>query len=457
MTSVPHVAEAMQRILTEEADQLAREVGFIQRLRVLSGADFVQTLLLGWLQEPEIAYDGLIQVLGRREVSITAAGLSQRFTPEAASLLQRVLERLSAEQMEVQAVDIALLKQFTAVIVEDSSSIVLPDELVEVWRGCGGSVGMSQAALKLFVRWDVLRGDLQGPGLEQGRCNDKRGPFAVEDLPDGCLYVADLGFFGVQRLTQVAGRAAGRRGQRKRYFVSRYQPKTVLLTRSGHRIKLDGVLPQQVGQVVEFGALLGQVGRLPVRVIAQRVPKEVADERRERIRQTAQAHGRQPDEEVLFLADWTIVVTNVPRKRLSTEQVLVILRLRWQIERLFRLWKEHGHIDEWRSKKPWRILCEVYAKLAAMLIQQWLIQLGCWQDPHRSLVKAAQVVRREAGQLMVALYRGGLEEALASIVRCMQSGCRLNTRKTSPNTSQFLLGTPLVWPEHRPRRRKVLT
>ncbi len=99
-----------------------------------------------------------------------------------------------------------------------------------------------------------------------------------------------------------------------------------------------------------------------------------------------------------------MVLTNVPRRRLSAEQVLVILRLRWQIERLFRLWKEHGHLDEWRSKKPWRILCEVYAKLAAMLIQHWLIQLGCWQEPHRSLVKAAQMVRREAGRLMVGLY-----------------------------------------------------
>ena len=163
MTSIPQVAEAIRRILTAEADQLAREVGFIQRERVLSGADFVQTLLLGWLQEPEIAYDGLTQVLGRREVSITASGLSQRFTPEAVSLLQRVLERLSAEQLEVEAVDLPLLKQFTAVIVEDSSILVLPEELAQVWRGCGGSAGMSEAALKLFVRWDVLRGKLEGP------------------------------------------------------------------------------------------------------------------------------------------------------------------------------------------------------------------------------------------------------------------------------------------------------
>src|SRR5437588_5310987 len=195
MNSVTQCAETIQQIIDEEAEQLAREVGFIQRLRVLSGADFVQSLILGWLQEPEITLDGLTQVLERREVSISAPGLSQRFTPEAATLLQRVLERLSAEQMQVEAVEIGLLKQFSAVIVEDSSSIVLPAELAQVWRGCGGSAGTSDAAVKLFVRWEVLTGELHGPALQDGRRNDKRGPLAVEDLPDGCLYVADLGFF----------------------------------------------------------------------------------------------------------------------------------------------------------------------------------------------------------------------------------------------------------------------
>jgi hypothetical protein len=454
MSTITQFGETVQRILGEEVEQLAREVGFIERERVISGADFVQGLILGWLQEPEITLDGLTQVLERREVSISASGLSQRFTPQAATFLQRLRERLCAEQMEVEPVEIALLKQFRAVILEDSSSITLPPKLAEVWRGCGGSAGASEAAIKLFVRWDVLRGELCGLGLEQGRRNDKRSPLALSDLPEGCLYVADLGFFGVQRLSTIA---QGEPDQPtvKRYFVSRYQSKTVLQTRSGHRIALAGVLPQQVGQVVEVGALLGQAGRLPVRVIMLRVPKDVADERRVRIREIAQAQGRSPDEEVLWLAEWTIVLTNVPRRRLSSEQVLVILRLRWQIERLFRLWKEYGSIDQWRSKKPWRILSEVYAKLAAMVIQQWLIQLGCWQDPHRSLVKAAQVVRREANRLMVALYKGGLEEELVEILRCMRSGCRLNTRKQAPNTSQFLLGTPLVWPKlrHPPKRR----
>jgi Transposase DDE domain len=196
----------------------------------------------------------------------------------------------------------------------------------------------------------VLRGELCGPGLEQGRRNDKRGPLALSPLPNGCLYVADLGFFGVQRLSSIAHGEAGQQGV-KRSFVSRYQSKTVLQTRGGHRIELAGILPQQVGQVEEVGALLGQAGRLPVRVIMLRVPKEVGDERRARIREVAQAQGRSPDEEVLCLADWTIRLPNVPRRRLSTEQVLVILRLRGPLERLFRLWKEHGSIDQWRESR----------------------------------------------------------------------------------------------------------
>src|SRR5437660_8952640 len=119
MNTITHVAATLQRIIGEEVEQLARQVGTVSRKGVISGADFVQTLILGWLQEPEITLDGLTQVLQRRETSITAAGLSQRFTPEAADLLQRVLERLSAQQMEGDAVDIPLLKPFSAVIVED--------------------------------------------------------------------------------------------------------------------------------------------------------------------------------------------------------------------------------------------------------------------------------------------------------------------------------------------------
>ena len=435
MTSVSQQAEVLQQILEEEAIQLAKETGFIERERAFNGADFAQALILGWLQRADERLEGLVQILERREVSITASGLSQRFTPEAASFLQRLLERCAQVQLQAEAVEVPLLRRFSAVIVEDSSVVMLPAELAEVWQGCGGSSGTSAAAAKLFVRWDVLGGTLEGPRLTDGRHSDHQSPFNEEELPAGGLYLADLGFFSQQRLRRLAQRREGG----KRFFVMRLQFGTGLFTRSGHQLELRGILPRREGEAKEMGVLLGKQAQLPVRLIMVRVSEEVATQRRERIREAAQDQGREPSAEVLYLAGWTIVVTNVPRAQLSLPEALVLLRLRWQIERLFRLWKEHGQIDEWRSKKPWRILCEFYGKLCAMLIQQWLIQAGCWHDPWRSLVKAAQVVRREANRIMVALYEGGLEQVLRSIVRCMRSGCRIERRNSHPSTVQLLL------------------
>ena len=435
MTSIPQQAEALQQILEEEADRLAKETGFIERERAFTGADFAQALIFGWLQRADERLEGLVQILERREVSITASGLSQRFSKKAATFMRRLLERLAQVQLQAEAVEVPLLRRFRAVIVEDSSTVLLPDELAEVWQGCGGSEGTSGAAVKLFVRWDVLCGTLEGPRLSDGRHNDNQSPFNEEELPAGGLYLADLGFFSQQRLCRLARR----REDGKRFFVMRLQYGTGLYTRSGHQIELRGILPQQEGEAREMGVLLGKQARLPVRLILVKVSEEVAQQRRERIRETAAAHGREPSADVLYLAGWTLAVTNVPRARLSLPEALVLLRLRWQIERLFRLWKEYGQIDEWRSKKPWRILCEFYGKLCAMLIQQWLIQAGCWHDPWRSLFKAAQAVRREANRIMVALYEGGLEQVLRSIVRGMRSGCRIERRGSHPSTVQLLL------------------
>ncbi|HEY1348485.1 MAG TPA: transposase [Ktedonobacteraceae bacterium] len=189
-----------------------------------------------------------------------------------------------------------------------------------------------------------------------------------------------------------------------------------------------------------MGVLVGKTARMPMRLILVRVPKKVAQQRREPMIEDAKDHARQPSQEVLFLADGTILLTHVPRRMLSLPDVLVMARLRWHIERLFRLWKAYGTIDAWRSKKPSRILTERSATICAMLMQPWLLHQGCWNDPHRSLFKAAQVLRREINRLLVALCEGDVESTLTSTLRLLrQPGGHLHRRKTHPGTDQILL------------------
>jgi hypothetical protein len=70
----------------------------------------------------------------------------------------------------------------------------------------------------------------------------------------------------------------------------------------------------------------------------------------------------------LRLADWTILLTNVPPEMLGVQEALVLMRWSFQIELLWKLWKEHGKLDTWRSYKPERILTEIYAKLLGLII-----------------------------------------------------------------------------------------
>jgi hypothetical protein len=141
------------------------------------------------------------------------------------------------------------------------------------------------------------------------------------------------------------------------------------------------------------------------------------------------------------LAEWTILITNAPVSLLTIREALILARARWQIELLIKLWKAHGHSDESRSGKPWRVMCEVLAKLLAMLVQHWILVVGCWSYPDRSLMKAAQTVRKLALTLALAFRATArLVEALTIIQACLAVGCRINKRKQEPHSYQLLLG-----------------
>jgi hypothetical protein len=102
-------------------------------------------------------------------------------------------------------------------------------------------------------------------------------------------------------------------------------------------------------------------------------------------------------------------------------------------------------LDEWRSGKPWHILCEVYAKLLGQLVQHWILLVSCWARPDRSLVKAAQTIRKHALHLASAFGQSAtLEQALLVVQRCLAHGCRLNKRRRAPSTFQRLAAFDLA-------------
>jgi hypothetical protein len=119
--------------------------------------------------------------------------LNERFTPVAAALLRTVLEAAVAEVVEVKEAAGSLLARFNGVFLEDSTVVTLPDSLATIWAGCGGSGSASEAPVKVQVRWDLLRGGLDGPHLSDGRTHNWVAMASHGPLPAGSLRLADLG------------------------------------------------------------------------------------------------------------------------------------------------------------------------------------------------------------------------------------------------------------------------
>jgi hypothetical protein len=422
----------MREVLTTTADTAAKATQFVQRTSPLGGATFSQTLVFGFLGNPQASLEELTQTAATLGVPITPQALDQRFTPAAAACLEQVLRAAITRVLAADPVAIPLLERFTAVYVQDSSTIVLPDALAAVWQGCGGTTTAgTAAALKFQVRLELRTGKLEGPQLQDGRASD-RAALVPTTLPGGALWLADLGYWRLDTLQTLE--------QQGVYWLSRLQVQSAIYDTAGQQRALLALLDAQSAETVDLAVTLGEVHRLPARLLAVRVPQAVADERRRRLRAVARKKGRMVRARRLALAAWTMLVTNVPSDRLTVREALVLGRARWQIELLFKLWKSHGRVDESRSLQPWRILCEVYAKLLAMVVQHWLFLVSCCAYPHRSLTKAAQTVQKHALHVASAFGRlPSLVRAITTVQRCLAAGCRMNRRKKHPNTYQLLL------------------
>jgi Transposase DDE domain len=429
------MAKVLRTVLTTTANRAARATRCVQRRSKLSGAKFVRTLVFGWLANPAATYEELAQTAATLGVRISPQGLEQRFTAAAAQCVERVLQAVVQQVITAAPVAIPLLQRFTAVYVDDSTQVQLPAVWAAVWAGSGGGAQATDqtAALKLQVRLDLKRGQLRGPFVQAGRASDRTSPTQHASLPVGSLRLADLGYFALAVLQTIS--------QQHAYWLTRLMAGTQVYDSQGQALDLATCLPAPGTAVVDVPVPLGVHHRLPARLVAVGVSQELANQRRQALHADARRRGQAVSQERLRLAAWTLFVTNVPPTLLSGPEVLVVARARWQIELVFKLWKTSGHLAHSRSDKPWRVLCEVYAKLVGLVVQHWVMVTSLWRYPDRSAWKAAQTLRKHALHLASAFGQGrhALGAALGVVQRTLAAGCRLNKRKKVPSTFQLLL------------------
>jgi hypothetical protein len=403
--SVQSLAAALQTLLTTTADRAAKDSGFVRRARKITGAGFVQSLVLGWMADPQAKLEDLAAALG-----VAVQSLQERFNDRAVDCLRRVLAAAMESLFEARPETIPLLRRFAAVAIDDSTTIALPASLADEYPGCGGSeVEAGRAGLKILARIEAITGRLELSQPRPAKASDRTLHASSPPLPSGSLRLVDLGFFDLQRM--AADTVADV------HWISRAPAKWLVRKGDEAGRNLPEWLQDQRSDRIDTIVTVGTKTRLACRLVAVRAPEEVVKRRLEQLEKKQRKKGRKISEAQRLLCGWTVMLTDLKdAERFTAEQLWVLYRVRWQVELLFKRWKSGGGLGQSRGRIGPRVLCESLAKLLGAMITHRGTLLRGGPLCAVSAVRAATRVKWWAGRLAEAIASGAPD----AVVRVLQ-------------------------------------
>ena len=404
-------------------NQLARASGFVRRTpKKLTATLFVQAacllVTLGSVSYRQWA--ALIGLLG--QCTLTKQALFERMTQRSATFLQSVLQALltTAGTASGTVVPPSLLS-FGRVLLLDSTTLRLSEKLASLFPGPSNQRGAQGGMLKIQACYDLLSRSFVHFSLSSYRRNDQAAsPDVLPLLKAGDLIVRDLGYFVLQVFEQITLAQA--------HFLSRLRLGVSIWQANGHTpVNLLALLRKK--RQLDGNFCLG-ANKLPVRLVAIRLPVAIAAQRRRKARQDRDRRTP-PSAQRLALLGWEIYITNVPRTVWSAQEVGRIYGLRWRIETIFKAWKSHFALTEVPAGSKAQVETVIYAKLIFITLfqicfwQRWLLGAHTDERPPLSLLKVAQGL--QGFLLILMLNELGIDPELAW-VQLIGTHCRYERR-----------------------------
>jgi hypothetical protein len=444
MLSIAELQPALHGLFTDTADALARATGFCRRARKLTGPAFAQALVFTLLENPAATLDDFADTAAEAlDLDVSPQAFDKRFTPAAAAFLGDLfLDAFNCSFNSLRPALLPVLRRFPAVHLRDATLVALPPCQAALFPGRGGRhVPHGQAAaVKLVFEAEVTTGALTDVSVLAGLDNERTAAVADKPLPKGALLLEDLGFFSGARLQSHIEAGV--------YVLTRIPAWTAVFDLKGRRLDLVKELRRYPGDRFERQVRILHGTQAQVRLLAVRLPAAEVAQRQERVRREARQRGRPVSQRKLDLCAWNILVTNAPADVLGIEAACVVRRVRWQIELVFKVFKSEGQIDETRSACPYRVQCELFAKLLGLVVQQWALLAAGYEMLKHSARRAARRVRRQARALLRGLESPEeLVRAVAGLAKALQRHGRVVRRRAEPSTLDRLSACDYGWDE----------
>jgi hypothetical protein len=362
-----------------QIEELARQSGFIVRSTSrLSGAAFLDMMVQYIAAQGEGSLnDQCDYLLEHHGIELTKQSLDERYHTFAVAFMKSCYQAVLAQAFHDRVEGITTA--FKGIYLTDSTIVQLPCQLATFYQStaAGASAG-SRASIKIHQTIELLRFQIHDLLLTDGKKGDagywKNRHF---ELGENNLWIADLGYFCWETLTEVA---------ENNYFLCRYKTGAALYlkdhTGQEQSLDLQAYLQQDAGAAAGMQSVEVYIGkedqRIKARLLFEQVPEEVKQQRLEHCRKVqvnTPKHRKPWQTSALkeFLCGYNLYLTNATADKLGEEVVRLIYSLRWQIELLFRIWKSLLLIEHTQGMNIFRFECFLYGRLLFILLSTELL------------------------------------------------------------------------------------
>ena len=200
-----------------------------------------------------------------------------------------------------------------------------------------------------------------------GKTSDYKQPLGEVKKND--LRISDLGYYKFDRFNEIQKQGG--------FYLSRFKFNTIAYQRIPDQqyealdlIKIKNQMKE--GEQRTMYVFIGPE-KLQTKLIIERVPEQVANEKRRKLKEDKQNKRKILSEERLELCDINAYITNTTEQQLSLNQIREYYSLRWQIEIIFKAWKSVYNIDKVKNMKLPRFKCILYSQLILIILTNKLL------------------------------------------------------------------------------------
>ncbi len=348
--------------LSSKIGGLARESGLVQRASKTFSPEKFLLSFLGAISSGRASFNQLVTAIGHQEphLNVSPQALHQRITrTECAAESFFILCLVHICQLKCSPSRSIPAYPFKRILVEDSTFIRFPKANSAGFPGHGNASGAT-AGCKVDLAFDLLGGEIIHNQLHLGTAQDKTiGIDLLDQVRPGDLVLRDMGYFGIANFRAVELLGA--------FWLSRL-PLTADAV-DGQGIALEKILRKHRGNLLDIEVKLTAEGH-PVRLVAIRASKAETAKRRREHRSHTRKSGRTTPAKTIIRAGWHLLVTNVSESMQSPAELAALYSQRWQIEIIFRAWKQAGNLGEALNRKssPQHLKALVLAGMISMTI-----------------------------------------------------------------------------------------